>query len=87
MRHAEINPLRPGDAYMRRWIESSLVHVMACRLRGAKPLPEPKSAYQLDPNKPPWNLNQNTIFNQENAFQYLVWIISTILFQAFQYCL
>ena len=34
---------------MRQWTGSSLVHVMACRLLGVKPLPEPMLAYcQLD---------------------------------------
>ena len=34
---------------MRQWIGSSLVQVMACRLFGAKPLPEPMLVYcQLD---------------------------------------
>ena len=32
-------------AYMRQWTESSLVHVMAWHLFGAKPLPEPRLAY------------------------------------------
>ena len=36
-------------AYMRQWTGPSLVQVMACRLFGAKPLPEPMLAYcQLD---------------------------------------
>ena len=36
-------------AYMRQWTRSALVQVMACRLFGAKPLPEPMLAYcQLD---------------------------------------
>ena len=38
------------DAYIRQWTGSSLVQVMACRLFGAKPLPETLLAYsQLDP--------------------------------------
>ena len=37
---------------MRQWTESTLVQVMACRLFGAKPLPEPMPPYcQLDPCK------------------------------------
>ena len=32
-------------AYMRRWTGSPLVQVMACRLLGAKPLPEPMNTY------------------------------------------
>ena len=39
------NSLRPGDAYMRHWNESELIQVMACRLFGAKPLPEPMVDY------------------------------------------
>ena len=39
----------PSAAYMRQWTRSALVRVMACRLFGAKPLPEPMLAYcQLD---------------------------------------
>ena len=39
-----VNSLGPGDAYMRHWTGSSLVQVMACRLFGAKQLPEPMLA-------------------------------------------
>ena len=35
------NSLRPSNACMRRWIGSSFVQIMACRLFGAKPLSEP----------------------------------------------
>ena len=39
----------PSVAYIRKWTESALVQVMACRLFGAKPLPEPMLPYcQLD---------------------------------------
>ena len=49
MNRISFNALRPDDAYMRHWTRSSLVHVMACRLVGAKPLPETMMAYcQLD---------------------------------------
>ena len=34
----------PSPAYMRQWTGSALVQVMACRLFGAKPLPEPMLA-------------------------------------------
>ena len=45
-----INSPPPSAAYMRRWNGSALVQVMACRLSGAKPLPEPMLPYcQLDP--------------------------------------
>ena len=33
-----INSSPPGAAYMRQWIRSALVQIMACRLLGAKPL-------------------------------------------------
>ena len=40
----------PSAAYMRRWTRSALVQVMAWRLSGTKPLPEPMlTYYQLDP--------------------------------------
>ena len=43
------NSSPPGATCMRQWSGSSLVQVMACRLFGAKPLPEPMLAYcQLD---------------------------------------
>ena len=35
----------PSAAYTRQWTGSTLVHVMAWRLFGAKPLPEPILAY------------------------------------------
>ena len=38
-------PPPPSAAYMRQWIGSVLVQIMACRLFGAKPLPEPMLAY------------------------------------------
>ena len=41
------SPPTPSDAYMRHWSGSTLVQVMACRLLGAKPLPEPMLAYCL----------------------------------------
>ena len=46
-RHWLISPY--SAAYMRQWTGSALVQVMACRLYGTKPLPEPMLAYcQLD---------------------------------------
>ena len=58
----------PSVAYMGRWTGSVFVQVMACRLFGAKPLPEPVLTYcQLYPkNKFPWNSN---ICMKENAFE------------------
>ena len=44
-----INSSPPSPTYMRQWTGSSLLQVMACRLFGAKPLPEPMLIYcQLD---------------------------------------
>ena len=54
---------------------------MACRLAGTKPLSEPMLEYcQLDP----WeqiNLNRNSHISiqENNAFEYIVWIMSVIL--------
>ena len=42
-----LNSSPPSVAYMRWWIGSALVQVMACRLSVAKPLPE--RYCQLDP--------------------------------------
>ena len=45
-----INTSSPSAAYMRQWTGSALVQVMACRLFGVKPLPEPMLPYcQLGP--------------------------------------
>ena len=39
----------PSVAYMRHWTGSALIHIMACRLIGTKPLPESMLTYcQLD---------------------------------------
>ena len=72
-----VNPLRPNDAYMRRWNGSSLVQIMACRL--FRPLSEPVLEYcQLDLFQ--WNFNRNSsIFIQENAFESVVWKMAAIL--------
>ena len=44
-----LNSSPPSTTYMRQWTGSALVQVMACRLFGAKPLPEPMLIYcQLD---------------------------------------
>ena len=59
-------------AYMRQWIESALVQIMACRLFGAKPLPEPMLAYcQLDP------------WEQNFSFMKIHLRISSVKFQPF----
>ena len=44
------NSSPPSAAYMRQWIGSALVQIMACRLIGTKPLSKPMLGYcQLDP--------------------------------------
>ena len=44
--------ISPSAAYMHRWTGSTLVQVMACRLFGTKPLPEPmQTLCQLDPQE------------------------------------
>ena len=41
--------ISPSAAYMRQWIGSALVQIIACHLFGAKPLFEPMLGYcQLD---------------------------------------
>ena len=66
-----VNSSPPVFVYLRRWIGSTLVQIMACRLFGAKPLSNPMLSYcQLD-NKLQWNFNQNTklfIHKNENIF-------------------
>ena len=45
-----LNSAPPSAVYMRQWIGSVLVHITACCLFGAKPLPKPVLGYcQLDP--------------------------------------
>ena len=47
-----LNSSPPCAAYMRQWTGSALVQIMACRLFGAKPLPEPMLTYcRLDPSE------------------------------------
>ena len=61
-------------AYMRQWIGSTLVQIMAWRLFGAKPLPELMRTYWTLRKKFQWNLIPSTIlFRLENAFKNVVW--------------
>ena len=47
-----VNSSPPNAAYMRQWIGSALVQIMACRLFGAKPLSKPTLGYcQLNPKE------------------------------------
>ena len=62
--------------------QPSLVQIMACRLDGAKPLPEPMMEYCYVglPNKLQWNFNQSSyIFIQEYAFENVVRKMAAIL--------
>ena len=50
MKKATLNSFHPSAVYMRWWTGWAFIQVMACRLFGAKPLPEPMFTYcQLDP--------------------------------------
>ena len=50
-RNNSFNSSTPSAAYMRQWIVSALVQIIACRLFGATPLSEPILGYdQLDSN-------------------------------------
>ena len=70
-----MNSSRPSVTYMRQWIGSALVQIVACRLFGAKPLSKPMLVivnWTLT-NKLQWNFNQNTkLFIHENASQNIV---------------
>ena len=47
-----LNSSPPSATYMRQWMRSVLVQIMACRLCGTKPLSKPMLSYcQLDPNE------------------------------------
>ena len=76
--------ISPSAAYMRQWIGSALVQIMACRLVGAKPLSKLMLGYHLLDfwNKLQWVSNQNTtFFIQENAFENVVCEMAAVLFQ------
>ena len=71
----QFNSSPPSAAYMRQWTGSSLIQVMACRLFGAKSLPEAMLVYcQLDSwDIFQWNMNRNSIiYIQENAIENVV---------------
>ena len=66
-----VNSSPPRAVYMRQWIRSALIKIIAYHLSGAKPLSKPMLGYcQLDPwNELHWSFNQNTKrFIHENAF-------------------
>ena len=61
---------------MRQWTGSALIQVMACRLFGTKPLPEPMLTYcHLDPQEHTpvdFRTTYKKIFIQENAYEKVV---------------
>ena len=77
-----INLSPPSAAYMRQWIVTALVQMMACRLFGAKPSSKPMLGYcRFDlRNKLEWNVNQNTkLFIHKNASENIVCKMAAIL--------
>ena len=65
-------PSPPCDAYMRQWIESVLVQIMACRLLGAKPLSKPMlGCCQLNPQE-----QTSVIFFYQN-FSFMKMLLNT----------
>ena len=79
-----VKSLRPSNAYMRQYIRSQLVQIMACRLFGAKPLSKPLLSYSLLgnlSNKLQGHFNGNfKFFIQENAVENTVCEMADILF-------
>ena len=69
-------------AYMRQWMSSILVQIMACRLFGTKPLSKPMLGNcQLDPwQQTSVNFNQNkkTRFVHENASENIACEVAVI---------
>ena len=71
----------PGAAYIRLWIGSALLQIMACRLFSAMPLSKPMLGYWTPRNKLRWKFNQNTkLFINENASENIVCEMAAILF-------
>ena len=70
----------PCAAYMRQWIGSAWVQIMACRLFGTKPLAKPMLDYcQLNPQEKTVKFNQNTkVFIHENVSENIVCEIAAI---------
>ena len=76
------NSSSPSAAYMRQWIGSALVQILARRLFGAKQLSKPMLVI-VDwtiRNKLQWNFNLNSnIFIHENACENVVCDMAVIL--------
>ena len=69
---AYINSSLRSVTYMRQWMCSALVHIMACRLFGSHPLSKPGLGHcQLEQIK--WNFSQeNKIVIYKNAYENIV---------------
>ena len=69
---------------LRQWTSSSLVQVMACRLFGTKPLPQPMIFFLITPLVINFNeiwIKIQTYFIQENAFENDVCKMAAILYR------
>ena len=77
----EVNSSPPSTAYMRQWIGSALLQIMALRLFGAKPLSEPMFYLNwILWNILQWHFNPKTnVFIHENASKNIVCEMAAIL--------
>ena len=81
-RNQGVNSSPPSATYMRHWIGTTLVQIMACRLFGAKPLSKITLDYfnRTLRNKLQWNFTQNKkLFIDENASENIVCKMAAIL--------
>ena len=73
---ARVNSSSLSAAYMRQWLGSALVQIMACRLFGAKPLPKPMLGFcQLDPydqNSVKFQSKHKTFHSRKCIWKYLL---------------
>ena len=77
-----LNSSPPSGDCMRQWTRWKLIQVLACRLLGAKPSPEPNAdlVHWTLRNKLQLNLNQNTkLFIHKNAFENVACEMAAIL--------
>ena len=78
----DINSSHPSATFMRQWIGSAVVSMMACRLFGAKPFSKHCCVIVnwTFRNTIQWKFNQNAkLFIHENAFENVVCEMATIL--------
>ena len=70
-RHMVDNLIKLDDPYMRWWIVSTSVQIMACRLHAVKPLSKPMPTYAIPEDKLKLNCNQIAyVLVEENAFEH-----------------